>query len=199
MKVLVILGHPRAGSLNHAIAERAVAVLRANGHEVIFHDLCAEGFAPALAPSELERDAVLEAEIERHCRELAEADGIVIIHPNWWGQPPAVLKGWVDRVFRPGVAYAFAPDDSGEGVPAGLLKAGCAVVFNTSDTPAEREREAFGDPLDALWRRCILGYCGVPDIRMRTYRVVVSSSQEEREAWLRDAGDTVGRAFPPSC
>lgn len=197
--ILVILGHPRAGSFNHAIAERVTAVLRSNGHDVVFHDLCAEGFPAALPASELERDAALEAELEHYCEELAEAGGIVIIHPNWWGQPPAVLKGWVDRVFRPGVAYEFAADDTGAGVPAGLLPAECAVVLNTSDTPADREHEVFGDPLDALWRRCILGYCGIPDIRRRTYGVVVNSSEEQREAWLRDAGDTVNRAFPPAC
>jgi NAD(P)H dehydrogenase (quinone) len=54
--------------------------------------------------------------IELHCREIADVDGI-IVHPNWWGQPPAILKGWVDRVLRPGVAYRFLEGDAGEGVP----------------------------------------------------------------------------------
>lgn len=55
------------------------------------------------------------------------------------GQPPAILKGWVDRVIRAGVAYEFAEGDSGEGVPIGLLKAKSALVFNTSNTLEERE------------------------------------------------------------
>ena len=74
----------------------------------------------------------------------------MIVHPNWWGQPPAILKGWVDRVFRPGIAYRFVEGDAGEGVPIGLLKASAAVVFNTSNTPDARERFAFGDPAAVL-------------------------------------------------
>ena len=196
MAVLVILGHPRKGSFNHAIAERAVEALSGNGHDVIFHDLYDEGFPALLSRDELRRDASLSPDIERHCSELAAADGIIIIHPNWWGQPPAILKGWVDRVFRPGVAYEFVGDDTGAGVPSGLLKARSALVFNTSDTPKEREMEAFGDPLESLWASCILGYCGIPEIRRKTYGVIVTSTEKEREAWLQDVAETVARAFP---
>jgi putative NADPH-quinone reductase len=66
------------------------------------------------------------------------------------------LKGWIDRVIRPGVAYRFVDGDSGEGVPVGLLKAKAALVLNTSNTPDDREQSAFGDPLEVLWKRCIL-------------------------------------------
>jgi putative NADPH-quinone reductase len=120
----------------------------------------------------------------------------VIVHPNWWGQPPAILKGWVDRVIRPGVAYAFEEGDSGEGVPVGLLRARTAVVLNTSNTPPAREREAFGDPLEAIWKRCVFELCGVRDVRRRTYGVVVTSTPGERAAWLADAAELVSAAFP---
>ena len=76
----------------------------------------------------------MPAEVQRHCDEISRADGIIIVHPNWWGQPPAILKGWVDRLLRPGVAYEFLEGDKGEGIPRGLLRANCAVVFNTSNT-----------------------------------------------------------------
>ena len=64
--------------------------------------------------------------VASHCEELARADGIIIVHPNWWGAPPAVLKGWVDRVFRPEVAYRFLEGDTGEGryLLAGALISG---------------------------------------------------------------------------
>ena len=67
--------------------------------------------------------------IRVHCQELAVAEGIIVIHPNWWGMPPAILKGWVDRVIRTGVAYEFLEGDSGEGVPRGRLLARRAIVF----------------------------------------------------------------------
>jgi len=77
-------------------------------------------FDPLLPASEIANDARLSAKIKRHCEEIAEVDGIVVVHPNWWEQPPAILKGWVDSVIRPGVAYEFLEGDSGEGVPGGL-------------------------------------------------------------------------------
>ena len=117
-------------------------------------------------------------------------------HPNWWGQPPAILKGWVDRVVRPGVAYEFREDDSGEGVPVGLLKAKSAVVFNTSNTYPERELAAFGDPLETIWRNCIFGLCGVGDFHRTTYGVAVTSTPAQRAFWLEDVQATVRRVFP---
>jgi NAD(P)H dehydrogenase (quinone) len=53
--------------------------------------------------------------------EIAKADGIIIIHSDWWGRPPAILKGWIDRVIRPGIAYRFLEGDKKEGIPKGLL------------------------------------------------------------------------------
>ena len=130
MQISIILAHPDPGSFNHAIARAAVDRLRGNGHKVRFHDLYAEGFDPLLPASEVPAGAALPPEIEAHCEEIVAADGIVIVHPNWWGQPPAVLKGWVDRVIRPGVAYNFLDGDTGEGIPVGLLRVRAAVVFN---------------------------------------------------------------------
>lgn len=126
MKILVVLGHPRTGSFNHAIAEAALQTLKDNGHEVCFHDLYKEGFDPVVTPEEIPKGAVLDSLIGRHCEEVSGADGIIIVHPNWWGQLPAILKGWVDRVIRPGVAYEFEEGDGGEGLPVGLLRARAA-------------------------------------------------------------------------
>lgn len=196
MRVSVILAHPNPGSFNHAIAETAVAVLSANAHQVCFHDLYAEAFDPVLPGFEIPKDAELPSDIARHCAEIAEADGIVIVHPNWWGQPPAILKGWVDRVIRPGVAYRFLDEDSGEGVPIGLLMARTALVFNTSNTPRERERAVFGDPLQTLWKNCIFDLCGVPGFDRRMFGVVVSSTSELRKSWLAEVQEMVNRYFP---
>ncbi len=196
MNVLVVLAHPDPASLNHALADAAVRAARAQGHEAALRDLHADGFDPVLGRAEFPREAQLAPGLRRHCDELAAAGGIVVVHPNWWGQPPAILKGWIDRVVRPGVAYEFREGDGGEGVPVGLLRASTAVVLNTSNTPADREREAFGDPLDAIWRRCIFGLCGVTDVRRRTYGVVVTSTAAQRAGWIADAFELVSAAFP---
>ena len=196
MRVLVILAHPQSGSFNHAIANAAVATLETGGHEVVFHDLYAERFDPLLSSEEIPKGAKIDEALARHCRDLAEAEGIIVVHPNWWGMPPAILKGWVDRVVRPGLAYEFLEGDSGEGVPRGLLRARKALVFNTTNTEAKREQEAFGDPLQTLWKNCIFGLCGVEDFSRKSYGVVVTSTEAERRAWLDDVRQRVRECFP---
>lgn len=195
MKISVILGHPDSGSFNHAIAATVVETLRNDSHTVHFHDLCAERFDPLLPAREFPKDALLDAAVDRHCAEIAEADGIVVIHPNWWGQPPAILKGWVDRVIRPGVAYEFVEEDSGEGVPRGLLRARAALVFNTTNTEQEREMEVFGDPLETIWKNCIFGLCGVENVYRRSFGIVVTSTSEQRKEWLVEVEGIVRRHF----
>lgn len=196
MNILVIVAHPNKSSFSHAIASACSRTLVENGHEVIVHDLYEERFDPLLTASEISRDAVLSPEIQQHCDEISRADGIVIVHPNWWGQPPAILKGWIDRVIRPGVAYEFLEGDAGEGVPQGLLNAGCAVIFNTSNTETTREKNVFGDPLEAIWKDCIFGLCGVPTVYRRMFNVVVTSTEEERKRWLTEVIATIQCMFP---
>jgi putative NADPH-quinone reductase len=196
MKALLIVAHPNKTSFNHAIATACSRALADNGHEIIAHDLYAEQFNPTVPGGEIARDAALSADIRQHCEELSQADAIIIVHPNWWGQPPAILKGWLDRVIRPGVAYEFLEGDNGEGVPRGLLKARCAIIFNTSNTEPNREKTVFGDPLEAIWRACVFGLCGVPTIHRRAFSVVVTSSEAEREAWLSEVAATIDRFLP---
>lgn len=195
MDILVILAHPKQGSFNHAIVKTAVEALKNKGHGVIFHDLYLEKFDAILPYSEIPRDVELDLEIEKHCRELEAAQGIVIVHPNWWGQPPAILKGWIDRVIRAGLAYKFVEEDQGEGVPVGLLNVTQALVFNTSNTPREREMKVFGDPLETLWKNCIFGLCGVKSFCRKNYGVIVTSTREEREKWLEDVRTTIDSLF----
>lgn len=196
MYISVILAHPHQGSFNHAIADTVLEILKKNGHRVFFHDLYAERFDPVLPAEEIPRDAKLDPVITSHCQEIAEAEGIIVIHPDWWGQPPAILKGWVDRVIRPGVAYRFREGDPGEGVPEGLLRAGKVLVFNTSNTHAAREQEIFGDPLENLWKICIFSFCGVPEFHRRMFSVVVTSTERERMNWLAEAGYMADTLFP---
>ena len=196
MKVTIILAHPNPQSFNHAIARTVLTCLSRNGHEPYSHDLYAERFDPVLPYSEFEEGARLPACLQQHCDEMRESEGIVIVHPNWWGQPPAILKGWVDRVLRPGVAYRFIDGDEGEGVPNGLLRVRAAVVFNTSNTAAQREAEVFGDPLERLWRDCVFSLCGVRFFFRRTFQVVIKSSMAERRRWLLDVEEIVSEYFP---
>ena len=198
MLISVILAHSDQKSFNHAIAQTAVKELKSNGHKVFFHDLYKEKFDPLLPAKEIADDAKLPAKIKKHCEEIAETDGIIIVHPNWWGQAPAILKGWVDRVIRPGVAYEFLEGDSGEGVPRGLLKAKAALVYNTSNTESLREKNVFGDPLEKIWKNCIFGLCGVNNFHRRMFNVIVTSTEKQRKKWLELVTKDVNKYFPKS-
>jgi putative NADPH-quinone reductase len=196
MNVSIILAHPSPDSFNHAIAGTAAQTLRQSGHGVFLHDLYQEQFDPLMTAAEIVRDAKLDETVTRHCAEIVNADGIIIVHPNWWGMPPAILKGWIDRVLRMDVAYRFVANDKGEGVPVGLLKAKTAIVFNTANTPEDREQKIFGDPLETLWKKCVFDLCGVKNVQRRTFSVVVNSMPEQRAQWLAEVREIVGAHFP---
>jgi len=199
MKISVILAHPDKKSFNHAIAKTAVDQLEQNGHAVHFHDLYAEKFDPILPANEILNPVSLPQQIKKHCKEIAAVDGIIIVHPNWWGQPPAILKGWIDRVIRPGVAYEFLENDKGDGIPQGLLKAKTAMVFNTSNTETDREKKVFGDPLEAIWKNCVWDLCGVKNVYRRMFNIIVISSKVQRKEWLEEVRQSVGKYFPSEC
>jgi len=191
MKVLVIVGHQRTGSFCHAIAAAAVEELRRAGHRVTYHDLYAERFDPILPHEEIPPDAPIDPLIRRHCDEVIAADGFVVVHPNWWGQPPAMLKGWLDRVLRQGVAYAFGPGGVVE-----LLGGKRALVLTTSNTPRDAERELFGDPLENLWKNCVFGFCGVKHFARTNFESMILSTPEQRRGWLAEVRRLTAEHFP---
>lgn len=193
MNVLVIIGHQNRGSFCHAIAEAAVEELKAAGHDVIYHDLYEEGFDPILPHEEIPKGAERSPIVRTHCKELTAADGYVVVHPNWWAMPPAILKGWIDRVVCQGVAYEFGP----AGAVLTHLKGKKAVVFTTSNTPRDMERKLFGDPLENLWKNCIFGFVGVEDFHRLNFESIVLSTPDQRRQWLDQVRRTVKERFAP--
>lgn len=196
MNVLIVLGHPDENSFNHAIAETCKQRLIDNGHSVIFHDLYKEHFDPIIHSGEIPRNGYFNDVVKKHCDDLINSDGIIIVHPNWWGQPPAILKGWIDRVIRPGIAYEFADGDDGEGVPIGLLKANVGLVFNTSNTSEKREIEIFKDPLEAIWKNCVFDLCGVRQFDRKMFRIIVTSNVQQRLIWIEEVKMMIDKHFP---
>ncbi|MDN5788720.1 NAD(P)H-dependent oxidoreductase [Pseudorhodobacter sp.] len=184
---LVIIGHPAKSSFNHALAQRVVDVWLRAGLKVTRFDLAAEGFAPCLSPQEARGLPSDEPAIRAHIAALTGADHLAVVHPVMWGMPPAVVKGWIDRVFALHEAYTF-PDGAAEGLEAiGLLRLKTALILNTSNTPPLREAERFGDPLHRIWRDCILGYCSAARMERRCFAPLVPSEAATRAAWLDEA------------
>ena len=191
--MLVLLAHPSGDSLNAAMARAAADALQANGYGVWLHDLCAEGFDPVMPADEAAGQPSRDPLVLQYQEELKLADGIVVVHPNWWGQPPAILTGWLDRVLREGVAYALPK--AGED-PAPLLKAKAALVFNTANTPAPVEDAVYGDPLQRIWQNCVFGLLALPAFDRCLFRPVAGSAPEQRQQWLAEVAAMVSAYFP---
>ncbi|MCP5515658.1 MAG: NAD(P)H-dependent oxidoreductase [Verrucomicrobiales bacterium] len=196
MKVLLILAHPTPGSFNHAIAETVVTTATELGHTVTLRDLYQEPFDPCLRTAELARDAALPDSLAAAVDEVCTTDALVFVHPNYWSRPPAILCGWVDRVLRAGRAYNFVPDGQGGAKPVGLLKARVGMVFNTANTPQEKEEALFGDPLEVHWRKVVFGLCGVTNVFRRNFSPVIVSTPEQRAQWLAEVAEAVTANLP---
>lgn len=136
MQVVVVLAHPNSDSFSHAIAERATAGLRGAGHDVEVLDLYALGFRAAMSLDEhlaYHGDlAATDPMVADHGQLVVRADALIFIYPTWWSSMPAILKGWLERVMRPGVAFVF----NGKGkVRPGLNNVRRIVGISTYGSP----------------------------------------------------------------
>jgi putative NADPH-quinone reductase len=111
--VLVVHCHPVADSLGAAARDRVLAGLARGRHDARVIDLYAEGFQPVLSRTEWEAQreplSSKPADVHRHAEALRWAQALVLVYPTWWGGQPAMLKGWIDRVWVEGVAYTLPP------------------------------------------------------------------------------------------
>jgi len=132
MRHAVILAHPDPASFNAAVARTYVAAARALTHEADLHDLYAQDFDPRLKATELPWHADFEPgpDVAAERVALGAADVIVLVYPLWFNAPPAMLKGYVDRVF--GMGFGFAADDRGT---RPLLAGKRLISISTSGAP----------------------------------------------------------------
>ena len=115
MRVLVVQAHPRRDSFNDALLDVVVTALTGAGHDVESISLYEEEFDPRMTAAErIAYDTatpILSAQVERYAQLVATAEALVFVYPTWWFGLPAILKGWLERVLVPGVAFVFNPDN----------------------------------------------------------------------------------------
>lgn len=192
MKVTLILGHQKPGSFNHAIADTIRQTLLELGHEVRFHDLYQDGFDPVLKAGEDKLDqADLPADIQAYIEEVKESQGLIFVHPNWWGGPPAMLRGWIDRVFRQNSIYNFTPNG-----PVSYISDKVIQIFSTSNTPRDIEVNFYKDPIEHFWKVVVFGLLGSKSIERRNFEPIILSTPEQRAEWLIETAETVKRRYP---
>ncbi|MCH4169246.1 MAG: NAD(P)H-dependent oxidoreductase [Streptococcaceae bacterium] len=179
MNILVIYTYPNHEGFNHAIKEAVINNIEAS-HQLKIIDLYEENFNPVLFFDADHKRRYLDLNQEmREYREAIEwSDFIIFIFPIWWSSMPAILKGFIDRVFAKGFAYRYKGL-----IPIGLLKNKKAWIINTHDSPllyAELFQKDYGRVLS----KQILKMCGISTFKHSSLSYVRGSSEKKRKKFL---------------
>jgi len=181
MKVVIIYSHPNEKSFNHAILEQVKQGLGDSKHTVEVIDLYADNFNPVLVYNDMRKRSELMNDVETgHYRELVDqADHIIFIYPIWWYGMPAMMKGFIDRVFVSGFAYTSVGN-----ARKGLLGNKSAWVIYTIDSPTWFVK-LFRKNIE--WRTmkdAILNFCGIRKVEKTMLSSVKNSNLNKRQKWL---------------
>ncbi|WP_374462318.1 NAD(P)H-dependent oxidoreductase [Chryseobacterium sp.] len=180
-KIAIINGHPNKNSFNFGIAEAYKAGAAESGaevREIIIRDL---NFNPNLQFGYQKR-MELEPDLLKAWEIIQWADHMVWVHPVWWGGLPALMKGFIDRLFLPGMAYQFRKNSVWWDK---LLKGKTAHILTTLDQPGWYYRLFFGRPSVNQLRKSVLEYCGVKPVKVTYIGIIRNSKDEQRAQWLR--------------
>ena len=155
MKTLVVYCHPNPQSFSAALYEKTVATLKATGNELRCFDLYAENFQPILTLDErvayLPNPGFIETRVQPHVDALKWAEHLVFVFPIWFYGPPAMLKGWLERVWLPGVAF-LPPPQKGKAAVPGLRHIQRLTVITHGGAPWWWLK-VVGDPAKKLFMR----------------------------------------------
>ncbi|MFS0704092.1 NAD(P)H-dependent oxidoreductase [Cellulomonas sp. 179-A 9B4 NHS] len=187
-RVLVVLGHPRTDSLCGALASSYAAAARDAGAEVELLALGGTTFdVAARRPSTLRwegPDQDLEPDVRAAIASLRRADHVVLVFPQWWGTYPAVLKGFVDRVFLS--QLAFRHRGAGLGWDR-LLSGRTARLVMTMDSPVWWDRLRYRSAAVHSLVHATLGFCGIRTVGVTRHARVRTSSAATRARWVAEA------------
>jgi putative NADPH-quinone reductase len=195
MRILLVLAHPLSDSFAASLAGTIERRLTENGHTVDLLDLYREGFDPRLTESERARYFEPDydpAEAEPFVSRLKQADGIVLVFPQWWFNFPAILKGFFDRVFVPGVA--FENDPAGGRIQPRLGNIRLFWAFTTTGSPWWVVNLYMGNPVRKLLKRGIAAFCAKGlDFRMVNLYDMDRADEGKRRAHVARTEKLVGR------
>ncbi|AOP13912.1 MULTISPECIES: NAD(P)H-dependent oxidoreductase [Bacillus] len=191
MQTAVIYAHPNPNSFNGAILNQVIKALEDGKHFYDVIDLYRDRFDPVLLFDEKKRrsDMKRDPETAEYRRIVKNADHLIFIYPLWWGGMPAIMKGFIDRVFAAGEAYTYQGK-----LPKGLLKARTASVYYTADAPSWYLRFWRRDADWVTVKDVMLKFCGVRRVKRLLFAGVKDSSEEKRTQWL----DRVYRSIAPA-
>jgi len=184
-KILIINGHPNPSSFNFGIAESYLKGAVASGAEVETITIAALNFNPNLQFGYQKRTE-LEPDLLESWEKIKRADHLVWIHPVWWGGLPAITKGFIDRLFLPGMAFQYRENSVWWDK---LLKGKTAHIITTLDQPGWYYRFFYGRPSVNQLKKSTLEFCGVKPVKVSYIGIIKTATDFQREKWLQEVYD----------
>ncbi|MDD4974075.1 MAG: NAD(P)H-dependent oxidoreductase [Bacteriovorax sp.] len=178
--ILLIQGHPNNKSFCFALADKYIENAKKQGDAVDLVNLVDLKFDPILR-GDFNDMQPLEPDLIELQKKILWANHVVWIYPLWWGSLPALLKGFIDRVFLPGYAFKYKP---GLGMPKKLLIGRTSEIISTLDTPVWLYKWLLGAPGLKIMKAGILGFCGFKVTKTMLLGPIKGSSEEQRKKWL---------------
>jgi putative NADPH-quinone reductase len=184
MNTLILYCHPWEGSYNFAFLKAITKGLEKRNVSYEILDLVLDGFNPVMTEADLavyRKGAFVDPKVGEYQEKLMRAEEIIIITPIWWGMPPAILKGFFDKVFLP--HWAYETSDSGllQGKLTHIKK---ATVISTMNSPQFYYNLFLKSPLKNSMILGTLKACGVQNIKWISFPNVLKQKQGIREKWL---------------
>lgn len=184
MNHLVVYAHPNPKSFCKGILDSILKASAEQGADVRVRDLYQMGFDPILKPSDFEalQSGKVPADIAEEHEHIKWADVITFVYPVWWAQFPAILKGYVDRVFSYGFAYKYV-----HGVLHGLLKGKKAHLFCTIGISSEEyDASGMNNSMRQTADESIFDFCGIQEVSHTIFGAVPYVSDETRKDYLQE-------------
>lgn len=193
MHILALDAHPAQNAFSSALLDRFCNGAESTGAKVSRHVLRDMQFDPILHEGYRKRQE-WEPDLAAFADELLACDHLALSFPMWWGGQPALLKGFIERVFLPGVTFKYHKDDP---FWDRLMTGKSADVIITADTPKPFLRFVYGSPILKQMRGQVLGYCGFKPLRQHYFAPVRGRTAEQRLKWLEKAERLGSKAVRP--
>ncbi len=180
-KILVINGHPNAGSFNRALTDAYLLGVKKANTEVRVLTIAELNFNPSLQFGYQQR-MELEPDLKEAQESILWADHLVWVHPVWWGGLPSITKGFIDRVFLPGFAFKYRENSVWWDK---LLTGKTARIITTLDQPGWYYRLAFGRPSVNQLKKSTLQFCGIKPVKVTYIGPIRLPTAEARTKMLQ--------------
>ncbi|SDJ16604.1 NAD(P)H-dependent oxidoreductase [Chryseobacterium jejuense] len=180
-KIAIINGHPNKESFNFGMAEAYKNGAIEAGAEIKEITIADLNFNPNLQFGYQKR-MELEPDLLNAWEVILWADHLVWVHPVWWGGLPALMKGFIDRLFLPGFAYKYRENSLWWDK---LLEGKTAHIITTIDQPGWYYRLMYGRPSVNQLKKSTLEFCGIKPVKVTYLGIIRTSNEEQRKKWLK--------------